>query len=366
MKKRIWLMCLLAMTSSWGCTASRSTVQVQEPRAVVVAEYTPSIVEVRDAIFSGIHAAKWRAQDRAPGLIYATNKWRGEQVLLEVDYSATAYTIRYKDSTDEDYSEQSGNIPQDFPRWASFIAKNIEEKIAVIGIQAAVEIKAFPRIAPALPGEPTILESHEDIESFKRKKDSTRFDTNDKASVLVKNTDDASVEKNMEISEPKRAEPTQAEHKEIDSKQSEAAQAEAVQSGSAETAQAAPVQAEKAMQPSAEKTEATQPAVTHAVPVVLSTPQGQEASPVVPKAKSKVNYVPAAPVQPAQSSQSAQSTQSTQRVQPVQSKAVPASPAPSHTEASPAQASPAVVHATPVQLVVTESTTQPATSPPAQ
>ncbi len=190
--KKIVIFGLLALSiCGMGCTATRTGIQqTQEPRAVTVADYTPSIVEVRKAIFSGVHAAKWRAQDRAPGLIYATNRWRGSLVTLAVDYTATTYTVLYKDSTDDDYSAESGNIPKDFPRWASFIAKNIDEKVALLGQEAQAQIRAFPRIAPALPGEPVTLEGKEDVDSFKlenRRDDSlsTFFDAQDRATVPV-------------------------------------------------------------------------------------------------------------------------------------------------------------------------------------
>ncbi len=191
MKKTLVFGFLALSLCSAGCTATRSGVQqLQEPRAVTVVDYTPSIVEVRKAIFAGVHAAKWRAQDRAPGLVFATNRWRGSQVTLAIDYTATTYTILYKDSTDDDYSAASGNIPQDFPRWASFIAKNIDEKIAVLGKESQAQIKAFPRIAPVLPGEPVSLEGQADVDSFKLKNTrdnsiTTRFDAQDKAVIPV-------------------------------------------------------------------------------------------------------------------------------------------------------------------------------------
>ncbi len=157
MKKLLLLGCMLMLVTA--CAPKRSaTEQVQEVRAVTVPEYRPSIIEVRNAIFAGVHAAKWRAQDRAPGLIYATDRWRGSLVTLEIDYTATQYVIRYTTSTHDDYTTESGNIPKEFPRWESFIAKNIDEKIAVIGLEAQIQIEAFPRIAPSLPGEPITLE----------------------------------------------------------------------------------------------------------------------------------------------------------------------------------------------------------------
>ncbi len=190
MKKKILLGCALVFICA--CTSTRTSVtSIQEPRAVVVPEYRPSIVEVRNAIFSGVHAAKWRAQDRAPGLIYATQRWRGSTVTLEIDYTATTYAILYKDCTDDDYSSASGNIPTDFPRWAAFIAKNIDEKIAVLGIEAHTEIKAFPRIAPSLPGEPVVLAG--EFEAEKESEEDgivTRFDDTNKASVLVQDSQD--------------------------------------------------------------------------------------------------------------------------------------------------------------------------------
>ncbi len=194
MKKTVILGLVALSLCGMGCTASRTGIQqIQEPRAVTVADYTPSIVEVRKAIFSGVHAAKWRAQDRAPGLIFATNRWRGSLVTIAVDYTATTYTVLYKDSTDDDYSAESGNIPKDFPRWASFIAKNIDEKIALLGQEAQTQIRAFPRIAPVLPGEPVTLEGKEDVDSFKleNKHDgrvNTLFGTQDKATVFVEDS----------------------------------------------------------------------------------------------------------------------------------------------------------------------------------
>ncbi len=319
MKKTLILGCLLLCITACGGTRT-SVKQVQEPRAVVVPEYRPSIIEVRNAIYSGVHAAKWRAQDRAPGLIYATQRISGATMTLAIDYTATSYTIYFKDSTDEDYNAASGNVPSNFPRWARFISKNIEEKIAVIGIEASAQIEAFPRIAPSLPGEPVSLEGEYAPSETGESGVETRFEHEDKAVVLVQNTqkkelgkaelqplpakspeeipaEETLAEQTPAMAEGHTAQPAVNSEKVADSVQApvvvpaeqslkieqspQASQppqiGQASESSTAEKASLSELEPESEQELGQNIKDASAPAVTHAIPVYLHVP-GQAAS----------------------------------------------------------------------------------------
>ncbi len=212
MKKYIIISCLLTLALQWGCAGPRTqTVSVTEPMAISLPEYFPSIIEVRDAVFAGIYDAGWRPQDRAPGLIYAKKRISGETVTLEVDYSAASYFIKFTESTDEDYSKKSGNVPKSFASWAKKLHASIEEKIALIGTEKPLsEMKIFPRIAPGLPGEPILLEGEVDPRSTQSRSTKsgvqTRFEAADQATVTLTKEEDARAAKSIA---PVIQEPTQ-------------------------------------------------------------------------------------------------------------------------------------------------------------
>ncbi len=192
MKRYMMVSCLLVLALSVGCAAPRVPLNpATEPTAIVVPNYYPTIVEVREAIFSAVNEADWSARDRAPGLIYATKKNLGSTVTLEVDYSATSYFIKYSDSTDSKYSKDSGNVPKSFMAWAKDLQKYIDAELGRIGSpESHANIVPFPRIAPSLPGEPTVLIAEPQPREKRRRIGAddaieTRFETEDKATVTV-------------------------------------------------------------------------------------------------------------------------------------------------------------------------------------
>ncbi len=296
MKKYIIVGCLLTLTLHVGCVAKRTPIKAtQDPVAIELPKYVPTNLEVRDAIFAGIYDAGWRPQDRAPGLIYAKKRLNGETVTVEVDYTASSYFIKFTESTDEDYSKKSGNVPRLFTSWAKTLSESIDKKVALIGTEKPIhQVEAFPRIAPGLPGEPILLEREVQTAEAKRRaqreaEQNLKAQAADKATVPMSDeATDASIAtkpQNMETSETSKASvdgalsplPSTPEGSALAPVEASPATTTGVQErvlpengASEKTAQKTETQPTKA-----EPTD-NAPAVVHATPVILHVPAVQK------------------------------------------------------------------------------------------
>ncbi len=325
MKKYIVVGCLLTLSLHMGCVAKRAPIKVtQDPVAIQLPSYVPTKLEVREAIFAGVYDAGWRPQDRAPGLIYAKKRMYGETVTVEVDYTASSYLIKFTESTDEDYSKKSGNVPRLFSSWAKTLRKHIDEKIALIGTEKPIhQVEAFPRIAPGLPGEPILLEREVQTAEAKRRaqreaEEKLKAEAADKATVPM--SDDATDVKavtapqesgNLEAPDTPAGGalsplPSALETPSLTPVENNTAASTGVQerdlpeSGASEKSAAGknpetqPPKVQTPKTQAAPKVSPTTPAVVHATPVILHAPvvQKVEAKPAENSTQPKDNSAP--------------------------------------------------------------------------
>lgn len=111
---------LLALLSTAACTSK----PMYTPNRVIPTTIQASQEQVKQAILKNLVARKWTVQRISPELIQAEITVR-EQFHAEIDiqYSASAYKIVYRDSRDLDYKD--GKIHKNYIRWVRLLDKGI-------------------------------------------------------------------------------------------------------------------------------------------------------------------------------------------------------------------------------------------------
>lgn len=117
--------------------AQRQPVPIVNHENVVVATQsrkTPGIDEVEKAIIAGAQNRKWTVshvagQRKLQAKLFVRNK---HTVVVEIDYSETAYSVRYLSSIDMKYGVQDG-VPVIHPfynRWVTDLMAGIQLEVA--------------------------------------------------------------------------------------------------------------------------------------------------------------------------------------------------------------------------------------------
>jgi len=95
--------------------------------APVVANKPPSMQDVQDAITRAGAALGWRMQPVKPGLMQGTLNLRTHTAVVEIPYSTTAFSIKYKDSVNLDYTGDS--IHSNYNGWIQNLEKGIRAQL---------------------------------------------------------------------------------------------------------------------------------------------------------------------------------------------------------------------------------------------
>jgi len=95
--------------------------------APVVANKPPSMQDVQDAIRRAGAALGWRMEPVKPGLIQGTLELRTHKAIVEIPYSTTAFSIKYKDSVNLDYTGDS--IHSNYNGWIQNLEKGIRTQL---------------------------------------------------------------------------------------------------------------------------------------------------------------------------------------------------------------------------------------------
>ena len=90
---------------------------------------SPSIEQVEKAIISAAQKRGWSPRIVAPGLIEARIKVRAHQAIVEIPYTATSYSIRYKDSKNLNYD--NGKIHRNYNKWVGKLSGSIQREFGV-------------------------------------------------------------------------------------------------------------------------------------------------------------------------------------------------------------------------------------------
>lgn len=124
MKKILALAALLLLTA---CT-TRPILNIQnEPVPTRIGQQQHTQADVERAILVAAQRRKWNARVVRPGLIEASTSARSHQARVEIDYSATSYSVRHKQSAN--LKESDGNIHRNYNRWVANLNKEIRRQL---------------------------------------------------------------------------------------------------------------------------------------------------------------------------------------------------------------------------------------------
>lgn len=93
----------------------------------VVANKPASMQDVQEAIRRAGAALGWKIEPVKPGLMVGTLNLRTHTAVVEIPYSTKAFSIKYKDSVNLDYTGES--IHSNYNSWVQNLEKGIRAQL---------------------------------------------------------------------------------------------------------------------------------------------------------------------------------------------------------------------------------------------
>ena len=90
----------------------------------------PSMEDVRQAIIRAGAGLGWQMKAEKPGQIAGTLLLRTHTAVVDIDYSQTNYSIKYRDSTNLDYAD--GKIHKNYNGWIQNLDKAIKAQLLTL------------------------------------------------------------------------------------------------------------------------------------------------------------------------------------------------------------------------------------------
>jgi hypothetical protein len=83
---------------------------------------------VRTAIVRAGSALGWRMSDEGPNMVIGTLQLRTRTAVVEIPYSTSSYSIKYRSSVNLD--EKCGNIHKNYNGWIQNLTRNINAQLS--------------------------------------------------------------------------------------------------------------------------------------------------------------------------------------------------------------------------------------------
>jgi hypothetical protein len=97
---------------------------------VATSKPNPTQDDVAKAILRAGAALGWQMKQTKPGHILGTLNLRTHVAVVDVDYTPTTYSIKYKDSTNLDYD--GTNIHNNYNGWIQNLEKGIRTQLSLL------------------------------------------------------------------------------------------------------------------------------------------------------------------------------------------------------------------------------------------
>jgi hypothetical protein len=97
---------------------------------VVAGSGSPARDKVKGVILSACIGRGWVAREVSPGLISATLTARSHTAQIEIPYTATKFSIIYKNSVNFSYDPQKQTIHNRYNRWVNNLRQDIQAGLA--------------------------------------------------------------------------------------------------------------------------------------------------------------------------------------------------------------------------------------------
>lgn len=129
MKRNGLLVALVLCVLAFGVTGCKRTEPVQSFGNAGLSSYgNLSALQVRDAIIRGGSNIGWEMSEERPGLAVGVWKARTHVVTVEIPYTATSYTIKYRSS--QNMLAEGGKIHRNYNRWVERLYRNINAELS--------------------------------------------------------------------------------------------------------------------------------------------------------------------------------------------------------------------------------------------
>ena len=111
-----------------GCTTKPIYNVTNAP--VAASKPNPSLDDVRAAIMRAGAGLGWQMQPTKPGHILGTLNLRSHQAIVDVNYTATNYSITYNNSSNLNYD--GANIHNNYNGWIQNLDKGIRTQLGLL------------------------------------------------------------------------------------------------------------------------------------------------------------------------------------------------------------------------------------------
>jgi hypothetical protein len=95
-----------------------------------VAGKQPSQEQVRTAIVRAGSALGWQMKDEGPNKVVGTLMLRSHTAVVDIPYSATSYSIKYRSSVN--LNEADGSIHKNYNGWIQNLNKGISTQLGLL------------------------------------------------------------------------------------------------------------------------------------------------------------------------------------------------------------------------------------------
>jgi hypothetical protein len=118
---------LLVVVALAGCNAA-PILNVDSAAATNAAGKAMSKDQVRAAIVRAGAALGWQMKDEGPNMVVASITLRNHSAVVEIPYSATSYSIKYRSSAN--LGEVDGKIHKNYNGWVQNLTKGINAQLS--------------------------------------------------------------------------------------------------------------------------------------------------------------------------------------------------------------------------------------------
>ena len=121
------LMAFLVATALVGC-ASAPIMNVEGAAVTTASGKTLTREQVREAIVRAGGTLGWKMADEGPNMLVGTLLIRTHTAVVEIPYSTTSYSIKYRSSVNLD--ERGGNIHKNYNGWIQNLTRDINAQLS--------------------------------------------------------------------------------------------------------------------------------------------------------------------------------------------------------------------------------------------
>ena len=128
--RQVFRALLLGFVLAASVAGCRTAPVLNVENAPVVANKPPTMKDVQDAITRAGVALGWKIEPVKPGLMQGTLNLRTHTAVVEIPYSTTAFSIKYKDSVNLNYTGDS--IHSNYNGWIQNLEKGIATQLKAL------------------------------------------------------------------------------------------------------------------------------------------------------------------------------------------------------------------------------------------